>query len=219
MSERYPLSWPDGWKRITPANRTSGRFSKETTRYGEAGQSWKNMRPVSVNEAITRIQSELDKLGVRDGDAVISTNIPTRLDGLPRSNQGEPEDPGAAVYWILKNRKECMAIDRYNRVADNLAAIAATLEALRTVERHGGAEILERAFRGFTALPERAGGKSWREILKFPPLTTPTSEMVKDHFRKIAADVHPDKEGGSRDSFEELIWARDQALRELNGSV
>jgi hypothetical protein len=40
--------------------------------------------------------------------------------------------------------------------------------------------------------------------------------MVKDHFRDIAAKVHPDKEGGSREAFEELMWAREMALMELN---
>ena len=40
-----------------------------------------------------------------------------------------------------------MAIDAYTRTADNLAAVAATLEAMRAIERHGGAQILERAAR------------------------------------------------------------------------
>lgn len=215
MSERYPLSWPEGWKRTTPSARVSGRFSKGT-RYESSVPGLRastRMSPVSLNESIGRIQHELDRLGVRDGDAIISTNIPTRLDGLPRSGMSEPQDPGVAVYWILKNHKECMAIDRYNRVADNLAAIAATLEAFRTVERHGGAEILERAFRGFTALPETTSGKSWREILELGSGDV-TTETIKEHFRLLATSKHPDK-GGNRDDFEELIWARDAALREI----
>lgn len=217
--DRYPLDWPDGWKRIAPSARTAGRFATKETVYGSADaqghrNSWKRAKPISVYEAVQRIQYELDRLGVRDGDSIISTNIPVRLDGLPRSGSREPDDPGAAVYWVIKGRDECMAIDRYASVADNLAAIAATLEALRAIERHGGAEILERAFRGFTALPERASGKSWRDVLGFPPLTTPTAEMVKNNFRHRATSAHPDT-GGSRDAFEELIWARDAALKEL----
>lgn len=216
MSERYPLSWPDGWKRTPVNQRASGRFSKGSRQTSSTAgvASWLKMNPVSVFEAIQRIQSELDKLGVRDGDAVISTNIPTRLDGLPRSNQGEPQDPGAAVYWVMKNRKECMAIDRYSRVADNLAAIAATLEALRAIERHGGAEILERAFRGFTALPENTSGKSWRDILGLYGDGV-SVEIVKKQFLILAKMKHPDT-GGKEEEFRELIWARDAAILEIS---
>src|SRR3546814_20391176 len=32
-------------------------------------------------------------------DTIISTNVRTRLDGLPRSGEREPNDSGAAVYW------------------------------------------------------------------------------------------------------------------------
>jgi len=46
-----------------------------------------------------------------------------------------------------------MAIDIYDTVAGNLAAVAATLDAMRAIERHGGAQILKRAFQGFKALP------------------------------------------------------------------
>lgn len=217
MSERYPLSWPEGWKRTAAAKRVDGRFATRTRQTSSVAgvASWVRTQPVSVNEAIGRIQHELDFLGVLDGEAVISTNIPTRLDGLPRSGMGEPADPGVAVYWNLKNRRECMAIDCYNRAADNLAAIAATLEALRTVARHGGAEILERAFRGFAALPEKSGGKSWRDILDLGSGDV-TVETIKEHFRLLASSRHPDK-GGKRDDFEELIWARDAALREIQG--
>jgi hypothetical protein len=43
----------------------------------------------------------------------------------------------AAVYWETR-RRECrvMAIDRYTTVADNVPAIAATLDAMRAFECH-----------------------------------------------------------------------------------
>ena len=78
-----------------------------------------------------------------EGDSIISTNLKLRLDGLPRSDQKEPDDPGVAVYWQrLSKPKKVMAIDLYDRIADNLAAIGATLNAMRAIERHGGALIL-----------------------------------------------------------------------------
>src|SRR6202023_2670096 len=139
--QRWPLSWPDGGKRAT--NRTRARFSRYSTE-------------LSVNDGTTRIRQELERMGISDDDCLISTNVPLRMDGLPRSDGGQPRDPGAAVYWKDKRgRSKCMAIDRYDRVADNLAAIAATLDAMRAIERHGGAEILERTFLGFAALPAK----------------------------------------------------------------
>lgn len=71
----------------------------------------------------------------------------TRLDGLPRSGEPEPKDPGATVYWRSRGRDQVIAIDQYDRVADNLAAIAGTLDALRAIKRWGGAQIVARLYR------------------------------------------------------------------------
>lgn len=148
--QRYPLTWPAGWPRRTD-KRTAARFSTAERRLGE---SWTGRRDVTVAEAIQRVLGELSRMGVAEGDSIISTNLETRLDGLPRSNQREPDDPAVAVYWqVIGSPMRVMAIDRYDTVAGNLAAIAATLDAMRAIERHGGAQILERAFAGFDALP------------------------------------------------------------------
>src|SRR3954467_15855639 len=96
----------------------------------------------------------------------------------------------------------CMAIDRYTRVADNLAAIAATLEAMRAIERHGGGAILERAFLGFAALPEKASSPWWRDVLGISATAPATWPLVEELFRALAKVHHPDV-GGSREKFEE----------------
>lgn len=206
MSERtnFPLSWPDGWKRMQSSSRTSAAFGKKS-------EGWNKVR-LSVADSVQRLIGELRLMGIPDWNVIISTNVPLRLDGMPRSDK-EPADPGAAVYW-KKNDKQamrCMAIDRYTRVADNLAAIAATLEAMRAIERHGGGTILERAFLGFAALPERAT-QHWREVLGIQG--TATAQLVDDRFRALAQVHHPDK-GGDRNKFEEIVQARDAARLEL----
>src|SRR4051812_10604930 len=101
MSEqqRYPLSWPTGWKRSTRPIRA--RFSKGTRQYFEGGGSTVRQSSLSVSQAIDRLRNELRRLGVRESDWLLSTNIKTRLDGLPYSNAAEPSDPGAAVYFRL----------------------------------------------------------------------------------------------------------------------
>ena len=208
MSERkaYPLSWPEGWKRTT--SRTSANFGK--TNAIEGGRS--ALKRLSVADAVQRVLGELKRMGIGDWIVIISTNVPLRLDGFPRSDS-EPIDPGAAVYWKVSDKKpmRCMAIDRYRRVADNLAAIAATLEAMRAIELHGGATILDRAFLGFAALPETAS-KPWREVLGIEG--SGNLPLIEDRFRALAQVHHPDK-GGDRAKFEEIVRARDAARLEL----
>lgn len=213
MTERksFPLSWPEGWKRTQ--TRSRAQFGRTETRYSQQGQamySWK--KQLSVADAVRRLLRELERMGVPDYNIIISSNAPLRLDGLPRSDK-EPADPGAAVYW-KKNAKammRCMAIDRYDRVADNLAAIAATLEAMRAIERHGGAQILDRAFLGFAALPEK-DSQPWREVLGIEGQAT--LDIVESRYRALVKVHHPDV-GGNRDEFEKLQQAREAARLEL----
>jgi hypothetical protein len=215
MSERtaFPLSWPDGWKRMPSSSRTRADFGRIQSAVNQQGQSmYAGKKRLSVADAVQRLLGELKRMGIPDWNVIVSTNVPLRLDGMPRSDQ-EPADPGAAVYWKKNDKQQmrCMAIDRYTRVADNLAAIAATLEAMRAIERHGGGTILERAFLGFAALPERAS-QHWRETLGIQG--TATIDLVESRFRALAQVNHPDK-GGDRNKFDEIVQARDAARLEL----
>lgn len=106
-----------------------------------------------------------------------------------------------------------MEHDQYWRAADNLAAIAATLEAMRAIERHGGAEILNRAFTGFAALPERASS-TWRAALGFHDNQVVTLDEAESRFRDLAKTLHSDQ-GGNDDAMRGLIDARNAARLEL----
>lgn len=202
----YPCQWPEGWKRTTPANRKVARFNKAAQR---TPGGWRGSRSLTMHEALQRLVDELEKMGVDRDDVVISTNVPVRLDGLPRSGAAEPADPGAAVYWVEGKHRRVMAIDIYDRVADNLAALAATLDAMRAIERHGGAEILERAFTGFVALPAPSAARKWHEILGVPPQAS--RDEINAAYRRLASSAHPDK-GGSADAMANLNKARDEGL-------
>lgn len=214
--QAYPLCWPEGWKRTAVNNRKRAQFNKKERQYrepavpGGQGSSWTKTRDLSVADGVERVLRELSAMGVDRQDVIISTNIRTRLDGLPRSGDREPDDPGAAVYWRTgKEPMRSMAIDRYDRVADNLAALGATLEAMRAIERHGGAEILQRAFLGFAALPEKAS-QGWRSYFGFREDQKVTPNDVESAFRELAKKHHPDR-GGDPDKFQELLTARDNA--------
>ena len=195
---RYPLQWPEGWKRMQSDQRKTATFSRQ----GKA---------LTVFDGVQRVLDELQRLGVHQDDVIVSTNLQTRLDGLPRSNQARPGDPGVCVYWKpAKSPMRCMAVDRYDEVQDNLAAVAATLEAMRSIERHGGAAILDRAFTGFAALPAPAAGKrDWWTVLELS--STASQAEIREAFNRLAREHHPDR-GGSDERMAEIIRARDEAL-------
>lgn len=209
--QAYPLAWPAGWKRTS--NRAYGKFGKRVD-----NGNWKQLREVSVGDGIERILREMQALGISRGDIVISTNMPIRLDGLPRSDAKAPSDPGAAIYWQERGKPmRCMAVDRYTRVADNLAAIAATLEAMRAIDRHGGAEILDRTFTGFLALPEKAS-QPWRDVLGIEPDGSVNTASVELRYRELVKIHHPDV-GGNEEIFRRITEARDNAKRELSEKI
>lgn len=221
MISAFPLQWPTGWLRTKPTTRRDGKFTKGERVYSSApgGSSWTRHRDLTVSDGVSRVLKELERFAIDRQEIVISTNVRTRLDGLPRSGEREPEDPGAAVYWVdpFINAKRVMAIDQYTTVADNLAAIAATLDAMRAIERHGGAQILDRAFTGFTALsaPGQDNKRIWREVMGFAPGEPVDADTLKIRFRKKAAERHPDKEGGSHEAMTELNVAMAEAEKEI----
>lgn len=205
----YPLQWPSGWPRTKA--RKPAKFGKgERVGTTATSNGWINKRELTISDGVKRVLGELERLNVGRGNAIISTNVQLRLDGLPYSNTREPSDPGVAVYWRVQNKgpMKVMAVDRYDRVADNLAAIAATLEAMRAIERHGGAQILERAFTGFTALP---GVPTCWDVLGVKRGSS--REEIEGAFRDLAKRHHPDT-GGSHDEFIRIQTAREQALSE-----
>src|SRR5258708_19487926 len=136
---RYPVCWTVNWKGTTM--RAVAAYGKTNTQYGEGVAHYGGKYKVSILDAISRIADELRRMGIKEENVIVSTNIPLNLSGTPRGDRGEPSDPGAAIYWSHKGKSQCMAIDRYNRVADNLAAIPATLEALPPIDRHADASI------------------------------------------------------------------------------
>jgi len=206
----FPLQWPDGWKRTEPAAQAPGRFGVRTSvKSSFSDYTYMQKKQVSIAEAVSRIRAELGRMGLRDDDIVISSNLRLRLDGLPRSDQREPDDSGAAVYWIDKGgATRCMAIDRYRRVADNLAAIAATLDAMRAIERHGGAEILNRAFTGFAALEHQ--GEDWWDVLEVR--RDASREAIDASYRRKRSEHHPDK-GGDSEQFQRVQRAYEAATK------
>lgn len=208
----FPLAWPVGWKRTPVDQQAFGRFGSARADF----KAYRRVQDITIAEATNRLLQELVRMGVVRDEIVLSTNLQLRLDGLPRSGQAAPRDPGAAVYWRdpYNQQPRSMAIDRYTKVEMNIAALAATIEAMRAIERHGGAVVLERAFTGFAALPAPivAGmHRDWQVVLELQDLLLPTRADIEQAFRRLAAIHHPDR-GGDVARMAEINRAREEAL-------
>lgn len=199
----FPLTWPAQRPRMQAAKRRASNFGTTNRVRGK--------RPLTIAEARARLQGELDRIDARS--PVLSSNVEMRLDGQPRSGR-EPDDPGVAVYFQLAGRAHCLPSDAYTRVADNIAAVAAHIEATRAIERHGVASVRE-MFAGFVALPA-SSERPWWQVLGVKP--DASRAEIEAAFRAAARERHPDR-GGSDTMMSELNRARDAALREIGGGA
>lgn len=195
----FPLQWPVGWPR-TPYQKQQrgGRFQS------------------TYSTSLARLQREMRLLGATG--LVISSNLPLRLDGFPRADVARRriEDPGVALYFTRNGKQLVMARDAYESVYDNLHSLVLAVEHLRGLERHGGGQLMERAFEGFQALPAPAGAhKTWREIMRIPPNKMLTAAELKAQYRYMVKQMHPDSENGTDEAFKRLNDAYAQGRREL----
>jgi len=202
VKQVYPLNWPPSWRRTPAGARTHARFNSSR----EGGRN-----DVTIHGALDRIEYEMGMMKILTVDVVVTTNNALRRDGSQYAKPPPLTDPGVAVYWKVKGKHErCMAIDRYDTIAGNLAAVAASLAALRAVERHGGAEIMDRAFTGFAAL---AAPEQWFQVLGVS--ANATEDEIDRAYRRLASTHHPDRLNGDGDVMGRINRARDQAMEQF----
>lgn len=193
----FPLRWPDSWPR-TPMHKRGRSKYKQT-----------------AASALDHLRGALGRLNARQ--VIISTNVPLRRDGTHYVDDGNFDDPGTAVYWTDNRGEHVMACDRWTKVYENEYAISVAIEALRTIERSGATQILDRAFAAFGALPPATGAPRvvpWFEVFDFPEalLKSLSLPMVEARYRELAAKAHPDK-GGTVEAMAALNSAIAQARR------
>lgn len=197
MTQRYPLAWPPGKPRTVSYYRKAGNFSADG-------------RSITTDAALRRIDRELGRIGGKN--PLVSSNVELRVDGKPRMDRAPPVDPGVCLYFDLGGKPHALACDAYKTVPQNLAAIAAHLEATRAIVRHGVATSAE-MFTAFVALPQP---KRWWEILGVTG--SATLAEVEGAWRRLAADHHPDR-GGSQARMAEINAARDAARKHHGASA
>lgn len=193
MIESYPLYWPEGRRRTPAGGRRRSTFQANF---------------VKCRDDLIR---QIQLLGGKK--PIISTNIPVRMDGLPYANTAQPNDPGVAVYFDYKGKSMCFPCDGFQKVHENIRAIGLTISALRSIQRYGSLDMMESAFRGFTAIPEKAG-QYWRDVFEIPQDAKPTMDDVDKAFKMMALLYHPDK-GGTMDEWQRIVTARENARQDL----
>jgi hypothetical protein len=182
----YPLAWPMGRPRTVAHKRSGGSFSTK----GRNGPNDYGTKLLTLTEARDRLARELDRLSARQ--PILSSNVELNINGQPLSGRPEPPDPGVAVYFQLSGKPIVLACDSYSRVAQNVAAIAAHIDAMRRMERYGVATMTQ-MFTGFLALPAPLVVDDWRAALGDPK----TLAEAESAFRETMKQVHPDTPGGS----------------------
>lgn len=202
MVQAYPLSWPSFLPRTENPKRSQFATPQATAQLA--------------------IQWELKRLGA--GDVVISTNQELKANGFPYAKGlRADEDNGVAVYYTLGNSQQCIAIDKWLSVADNMQAIAKTIEAMRGLERWGGKTVMNSAFSGFKALPESTGQvtepaplpkRPWYEVLQVSQQADFT--VVKAAYRSLAGQYHPDSPTADNLRFLEVQTAYNEAKEIYN---
>ena len=145
-------------------------------------------------------------------DPIISSNVPLRNDGYPRSDYQKRiiSDKGVAVYFKYKDNQVVLACDKWDSVEDNMWAIACTIDNMRGMERWGVSDILNRTFTGFKAITAGSGGKSCWEVLGMQP--TRNASDITSVWKALAIIHHPDR-GGSNEKMVELNEAYNEEIK------
>ncbi len=218
--EAYPLHWPVGWPRTK-------HYARHDSRFG---------RNITFARSLDDLNLELDRFSARN--VVLSTDVPVRIDGLPFTRHAQPNDPGAAVYFIRRDEPLVIACDSYLRTWENVRAIAKTVEAMRAISRHGASQLLERAVSGFKQLGEGEvaddtpppepwwevfaigdagiGVDQLKTIIARPDhmMRGPLLKMIEAIFREKIRDAHPDT-GGTAEETARLAGAIERARTDL----
>lgn len=195
MSEltAFPLAWPAGYHRTA---RPSNAF---------------RFYPGTLAKEISSLKDELGRMNARN--ITISTNIPLKNDGNPYSTYSKPADVGVAVYFTRDNKAMALCCDKWNTVEANLRALSMSVDAMRGLDRWGVSEIMDRAFTGFKALPEKAASFPWWDVLGISRECT-GKEVVAAYKKKIKV-YHPDN-GGDPVKWQELNEAYEQGLKQTS---
>lgn len=230
MRNPFPLAWPDGSTRTPPDLRKTSPFHVKRS---ETGSTDFRRYELPFTSTYNELALELKRLSVVN--SVITSDLPLNSKGIPYPNAKAGSDPGIAVWFMLPDAngnvaERVLACDKWKTPADNMYAITLTIAAMRGMDRWGAADVVQRAFSGFTALPPGSGEtvnarpmppkpKPWRDVLGLNAEIYRNLDLddlvalAKAKHRTLMKDAHPDA-GGSDGRAAMLNAAMEDAERE-----
>ena len=133
------LGWPSNWPRTAPRDRLTGPF-RSTRRISSPTTPGFRKERLTTEGAAARVVEQCRRVTFKLSHVHMMFNEPL-------AETAAPEDPGAVVYWWGPKSAgySCIAIDRFDHPADNLAAIASALRAFLSLKLCGGDLMFERA--------------------------------------------------------------------------
>jgi hypothetical protein len=182
------LNWPVGRPQTPLTQRQASRFREN------------GAQPVTLDQATLRLRQILNRMKAEN--SVVTFN--------PTYYGKEPRDTGVAVYFVRKGVSHCMPCDKWNRVADNMAAIAAHLMAIHGMSRWGVGDM-DQAFAGYKALPAMGSVNPWWVILGFkaPPIGPVALSEVQRIYLERISKAHPDLGGNETQAAEINVAMRE----------
>lgn len=196
-----PLEWPAGTPSRKPSEQKYGRFKS-------------NQSDITVSTAVSRLNAELWRMGANNAE--LSANFSTTRAGNVSQMIARELDQSVCLRFNIGDIEFVLPCDAYTTAADNIAALAAHIEATRAIERHGVATT-KQALQAFAALPPPSNlpvvrpKRDWWTVLGLFPEAD--LDMIEAVYRVKAKKLHPDA-GGSTEDFQELQSAIAEAREE-----
>lgn len=185
MIPPFPLLWPEGHPRTAKPEKSSFR--------------------TAFPQALKNVKESLRMFAQDSGKVLAEIQITSNASWT----NDRPGDAGIAVWFEWDGAMRCIAVDRYQTVAENLQAIHHVLEARRVELRHAGINMVRTTFRGFIAALPAPGSAHWSTILGVAPDATP--DQITAAYRAKARELGATGNDAAR---AELNVARDKALLE-----
>lgn len=180
----FPLAWPDSQNRTRSRDRSQFRTKLEG--------------------AIKNVRDSLRLFAADSGKTMGQVEVSCNVSLMG----GTPTDPGVAVWFVWDGATRCIAVDRYQTVAENLQAIHHVLEARRVELRHAGIEMARTAFKGFLALPPPPDRKPPHHVLGIKP--DATADQISAARKAKARELH-----GNDAAMTEVNVAHDEMMEGL----
>lgn len=193
------IDWPPGFSRTPP---------EERERYPGGFE-------VSRKQAFNSILKELDLMDAYNID--VQTNAPHVKEEPHRPyHDRDPDDPAVVVYFDRDGDGYCAPCDRWDNLRDNARAIAQYLNSKRAIERYGVSTVdTEMSTQALPSGDEdvvvAGDGREPHEVLGVAP--DAPDEVVRASARRLAANVHPDRnEDGDLAEFKQIQRAKEALL-------